>query len=62
MLGFAVRTAVHADDAVLYHGGQGEPVEHAVDAVPRKDALLVPQPLYALQPEAEERVDVRGLR
>ena len=56
------RTAVHADDAVLDERGQGEPVEERVEARPGPDALLVAQPLYALQPEAEQRVDVRRLR
>ena len=56
------RTAVHADDAVLDERGQGEPVEEGVEPRPGPDALLVAQPLYALQPEAEQRVYVRRLR
>ena len=53
-------TAVHADDALLDEGGQGEPVEQGVHAVPGPHASLA-QPLQALQAEAKERVDVAGL-
>ena len=52
---------MHADDAVLDEGGQGEPVEEGVDALPGPEALLVAHALYALQPEPEQRVDVRRL-
>lgn len=52
---------MHADDAVLYEGGQGQPVEEGVDALPSPQALLVAHALYALQPEPKQRVDVRRL-
>ena len=52
---------MHADDAVLNQGGQGKPVEEAVEAIPGPDALLITQPFHALQPKAEQGVDVRGL-
>ena len=52
---------MHADDAVLDEGGQGEPVEEGVDALPGPEPLLVAHALYTLQPEAKQRVDVRGL-
>ena len=55
-------TAMHADDAILYEGGQGQPVEEGVDALPGPQALLVAHALYALQPEPKQRVDVRRLR
>ena len=51
-------TPVHADDAVLYQRGQGQPVEEGVDALPGPEALLVAHALDALQPEPEERIDI----
>lgn len=57
----AGRTAVHADDAVLYERGQGQPIEERIDALPGPQPLLVPHALYALQPESKQRIDVRGL-
>ena len=53
-----VGTSMHADDAVLDEGSQGEPVEQGVDALPGPEALLVAHALYALQAEPEQRVDV----
>lgn len=53
---------MHADDAILYEGGQGQPVEEGVDPLPGPQALLVAHALYALQPEPKKRVDVRRLR
>ena len=49
---------MHAEDAFLDGGSQGEPVEAVVEAGPGHDASLVPQPLYALYPKAEQRIDV----
>ena len=54
-------TSVHAEDSLLNGGGQGQPVEEAVEALPGPQALLLPQPLRALQPEAKQRIDVRCL-
>ena len=54
-------TSVHAEDALLDASGQGEPVEAVVEARPGHDARLVPHALYALYPEAEQRIDVRSL-
>lgn len=53
---------MHAEDALLNGGGQGQPVEAVVEAGPGHDASLVPQPLYALYPEAKQGIDVCGLR
>ena len=54
-------TAVHAQNAVLDEGGQGQVVEQRVEARPRPHAVRVAQPLHALQTEAEQGVDVGGL-
>ena len=51
---------MHAHDAVLHQGSQGEPVEQGVHARPRPHARLS-QPLQALQTEAEQGVDVASL-
>ena len=56
-----MRTAVHADDAVLYEGCQGQPIEEAVQALPGPQPLLFSHALYALQPEPKKRIDVRSL-
>ena len=56
-----VGTSMHADDAVLYERGQGQPIEERIDALPGPQPLLVPHALYALQPESKQRIDVRGL-
>lgn len=52
---------MHAEDPLLNGGSQGQPVEEAVEALPGPDALLLPQPLCALQPEAKQCIDVRCL-
>ena len=52
---------MHAQDLVLDAGGKGQPVEEGVEARPGPDAVWVPQPLDALDPEAEQRIDVRRL-
>ena len=54
-------TSMHAQDSLLDGGSQGEPVEEAVEALPSPDALLLSQPLCALQPEPKQRIDVRCL-
>ena len=51
-------TPMHADNAVLYQRGQGQPVEEGVDALPGPEPLLVAHALDALQPEPKQRVDV----
>ena len=58
--GAAARTAMHADDAVLDQGRQGQPVEEGINARPCPHACLS-QPLQALQPEAKQCIDVRCL-
>ena len=54
--------AVHAQDAVLDQGGQGQVVEQSVEAGPRPDPVRVAQAFDALQAEAEQGVDVGGLQ
>ena len=52
---------MHAEDPLLNGGSQGQPVEEAVEALPGPHALLLPQPLCALQPEPKQCIDVRRL-
>ena len=52
---------MHAEDLVLNAGRQREPVEQRVEARPRPQAVALAQPLYALYPEPEQRIDVRRL-
>ena len=55
------RASMHTKDSLLYGGSHGKPVEEAVEALPGPDALLLSQPLCALQPEPKQRIDVRCL-
>jgi hypothetical protein len=52
---------VHAQYLPLNQRRQRQPVEQRVDALPHPDAVLVPQPLQALEAEPEQRIDVGGL-
>jgi hypothetical protein len=52
---------VHAQDAVLDQGGQGQVVEERIEAGPGPDPMRVAQAFNALQAEAKQSVDVSGL-
>lgn len=54
-------TSMAAQNSVFNGGSQGKPVEKAVQALPRPNAILLPQPFCALQPEAKQSINVRGL-
>lgn len=55
-------TSMHAEDSLFNGGSQGQPVEETVEALPGPKALLLSQPLSALQPKPKQCVDVSRLR
>jgi hypothetical protein len=56
----APNAAMHAQDLALNQRSQRQPVEQRVDALPHPDAVLITQPLQALQPAGKTRMNSNG--